>query len=140
MPARARLRDPASVFAALGDETRLRLVSRLSSGGPASISRLTDGSGVTRQAVTKHLRVLADAGLAQRSRRGRETLWRLQPERLDQAQRSLDLIARQWDHALGKLKAFVESPLADADADADAEPTATRPRAAEPRRAPDRSG
>ncbi|MFL5490742.1 MAG: ArsR/SmtB family transcription factor [Gemmatimonadales bacterium] len=136
MPVRARLRDPASVFAALGDATRLGLVSRLSSGGPASISQLTNGSGVTRQAVTKHLRVLADAGLTQRSRRGRETLWRLQPKRLDQAQQSLDLIARQWDHALGKLKAFVESPLADADA----EPTATRPRAAELRRAPDRSG
>lgn len=135
MPARARLRDPASVFAALGDETRLRLVSRLSSGGPASISRLTDGSGVTRQAVTKHLRVLAGAGLAQASRRGRETLWRLQPERLDQAQRSLGLIARQWDHALGKLKAFVESPLADGDAEA----RATRPRPGEQRRAPDRS-
>ena len=135
MPARARLRDPASVFAALGDETRLRLVSRLSSGGPASISRLTAGSGVTRQAVTKHLRVLAGAGLAQASRRGRETLWRLQPERLDQAQRSLDLISRQWDHALGKLKAFVESPLADGDAEA----RATRPRSAEQRRVPDRS-
>ncbi len=135
MPARARLRDPASVFAALGDETRLRLVSRLSSGGPASISRLTDGSGVSRQAVTKHLRVLAGAGLVRARRRGRESLWRLQPERLDEAQRSLDLIARQWDHALGKLKAFVESPLAGGDA----APRTTQPRAGEQRRAPDRS-
>jgi DNA-binding transcriptional ArsR family regulator len=135
LPARARLRDPASVFAALGDETRLRLVSRLSSGGPASISRLTDGSGVTRQAVTKHLRVLARAGLVRARRRGRESLWRLQPERLDEAQRSLDLIARQWDHALSKLKAFVESPLADGDA----APRTTQPRAGEQRRAPDRS-
>jgi DNA-binding transcriptional ArsR family regulator len=135
LPARARLRDPASVFAALGDETRLRLVSRLSSGGPASISRLTDGSGVSRQAVTKHLRVLAGAGLVRARRRGRESLWRLQPERLDEAQRSLDLIARQWDHALSKLKAFVESPLADGDA----APRTTQPRAGEQRRAPDRS-
>jgi DNA-binding transcriptional ArsR family regulator len=135
LPARARLRDPAAVFAALGDETRLRLVSRLSSGGPASISRLTDGSGVTRQAVTKHLRVLARAGLVRARRRGRESLWRLQPERLDEAQRSLDLIARQWDHALSKLKAFVESPLADGDA----APRTTQPRAGEQRRAPDRS-
>jgi DNA-binding transcriptional ArsR family regulator len=127
LPARARLRDPASVFAALGDETRLRLVSRLSSGGPASISRLTDGSGVTRQAVTKHLRVLSRAGLVRARRRGRESLWRLQPERLDEAQRSLDLIARQWDHALSKLKAFVESPLADGDA----APRTTQPRAGE---------
>jgi DNA-binding transcriptional ArsR family regulator len=135
LPARARLRDPAAVFAALGDETRLRLVSRLSSGGPASISRLTDGSGVTRQAVTKHLRVLSRAGLVRARRRGRESLWRLQPERLDEAQRSLDLIARQWDHALSKLKAFVESPLADGDA----APRTTQPRAGEQRRAPDRS-
>ena len=135
MSARTRLRDPASVFAALGDETRLGLVSRLSSGGPASISRLTDGSGVTRQAVTKHLRVLAGAGLVRASRRGRESLWRLQPERLDEAQRSLDLIARQWDHALGQLKAFVESPLADAVAAA----RTTQPRAGKQRRAPDRS-
>jgi DNA-binding transcriptional ArsR family regulator len=127
LPARARLRDPAAVFAALGDETRLRLVSRLSSGGPASISRLTDGSGVTRQAVTKHLRVLSRAGLVRARRRGRESLWRLQPERLDEAQRSLDLIARQWDHALSKLKAFVESPLADGDA----APRTTQPRAGE---------
>jgi DNA-binding transcriptional ArsR family regulator len=127
LPARARLRDPAAVFAALGDETRLRLVSRLSSGGPASISRLTDGSGVTRQAVTKHLRVLAGAGLVRARRRGRESLWRLQPERLDEAQRSLDLIARQWDHALSKLKAFVESPLPDGDA----APRTTQPRAGE---------
>jgi DNA-binding transcriptional ArsR family regulator len=127
LPARARLRDPAAVFAALGDETRLRLVSRLSSGGPASISRLTDGSGVTRQAVTKHLRVLSRAGLVRARRRGRESLWRLQPERLDEAQRSLDLIARQWDHALSKLKAFVESPLPDGDA----APRTTQPRAGE---------
>jgi DNA-binding transcriptional ArsR family regulator len=127
LPARARLRDPAAVFAALGDETRLRLVSRLSSGGPASISRLTDGSGVSRQAVTKHLRVLAGAGLVRARRRGRESLWRLQPERLDEAQRSLGLIARQWDHALSKLKAFVESPLADGDA----APRTTQPRAGE---------
>jgi DNA-binding transcriptional ArsR family regulator len=127
LPARARLRDPAAVFAALGDETRLRLVSRLSSGGPASISRLTDGSGVTRQAVPKHLRVLSRAGLVRARRRGRESLWRLQPERLDEAQRSLDLIARQWDHALSKLKAFVESPLADGDA----APRTTQPRAGE---------
>jgi DNA-binding transcriptional ArsR family regulator len=135
LPTRARLRDPASLFAALGDETRLRLVSRLSSSGPASIRRLTDGSGVTRQAITKHLRVLAGAGLVRATRRGRESVWRLQPERLDEVQRSLDLIARQWDHALGKLKAYVESPLAGGDA----ETRATRPRAAGQRRAPDRS-
>jgi DNA-binding transcriptional ArsR family regulator len=136
LPARARVRHPASIFAALGDETRLRLVSRLSSGGPASISRLTAGSGVSRQAVTKHLRVLAGAGLVRVSRRGRESLWRLHPERLDEAQRSLDLIAKQWDQALGKLKAFVETPLAGGAADEARTPTG---RPAELRRARDRS-
>jgi DNA-binding transcriptional ArsR family regulator len=109
LPARAKVRPTASIFAALGDETRLGLVSRLSHGGPASISRLTAGSGVTRQAVSKHLRVLARAGLVQVSRRGRETLWRLEQQRLDEAQRSLELIGRQWEQSLGKLKAFVES-------------------------------
>jgi DNA-binding transcriptional ArsR family regulator len=106
------VRTPASLFAALGDETRLHLVARLSSGGPASISRLTAGSGVTRQAVAKHLRVLAGAGLVRGTRRGRESVWRLEPKRLDEAQRSLDLISRQWDQSLGKLKLFVESDQA----------------------------
>jgi DNA-binding transcriptional ArsR family regulator len=108
LPGRVRARQPAALFAALGDETRLALVSRLSGGGPASISRLTIGSGVTRQAVRKHLGVLAQAGLVRVSRRGRETLWRLEPERLDEAQRALEVIGKQWDQALGKLSAFVE--------------------------------
>ena len=108
MPGRARIREPAALFAALGDETRLALVSRLSGGGPASLNRLTVGSGVTRQAVRKHLGVLARAGLVRVSRQGRETLWRLEPERLDEAQHSLELIGKQWDQALAKLKAFVE--------------------------------
>ena len=108
LPGRARGRHPAALFAALGDQTRLALVSHLSGGGPASISRLTKGSGITRQAVRKHLGVLARAGLVRVSRKGRETLWRLEPERLDEAQRSLELIGKQWDQALGKLKAFVE--------------------------------
>lgn len=73
-----------------------------------SISRLTAGSGITRQGVTKHLRVLAGAGLVRSSRRGKESLWRVDRQRLEEARRSLDLIARQWDVALGKLKAFVE--------------------------------
>lgn len=98
---------PASVFAALGDENRLRLLGRLSS-GPVSISGLTEGSGITRQGVTKHLRVLAGAGLVRGTRRGKESLWRLERNRLEEARRSLDLISRQWDVALGKLKLFVE--------------------------------
>jgi DNA-binding transcriptional ArsR family regulator len=135
LPARAKLRQPASVFAALGDETRLGLVSRLSSGGPASITRLTAGSGVSRQAVTKHLRVLAGAGLVRVRRQGRESLWRLDPERLDEAQQSLDLIAKQWGQALSKLKAFVETgPGRDAAAISPARP------ATEQQRRGDRSG
>ena len=71
--------DAAPVFAALGDETRLRLVARLSSEGPLSIAQLTRGGQVTRQAVTKHLHVLADAGVARSRRRGRERIWELEP-------------------------------------------------------------
>jgi DNA-binding transcriptional ArsR family regulator len=98
----------APVFAALGDENRLRLLARLSSGEPMSISRLTAGSGITRQGVTKHLRVLAGAGLVRSSRRGKESLWRLERRRLEEARRSLELISRQWDESLSKLKLFVE--------------------------------
>jgi DNA-binding transcriptional ArsR family regulator len=102
------LRRSAPVFAALGDGTRLRLVSRLIAEGPASITRLTEGAGVTRQAVTKHLRVLEGAGLARGVRRGRERQWELQPEQLQEARRALDVISRQWDEVLLRLRAFVE--------------------------------
>ena len=98
----------APLFAALGDETRLALVTRLSAGGLVSVTRLTAGSGVSRQAVSKHLRVLAGAGLVRGSRRGRESLWRLEPRRLDEARRSLDHLSRQWDEALDRLRMFVE--------------------------------
>jgi DNA-binding transcriptional ArsR family regulator len=102
-----RRRTPAPVFAALGDENRLRLLARLSS-GPLSISRLTAGSGISRQGVTKHLRVLEGAGLVRGTRKGKESLWYLERRRLEEARRSLDLISQQWDQALGKLKRFVE--------------------------------
>jgi DNA-binding transcriptional ArsR family regulator len=108
LPQRRRASTPAPVFAALGDETRLRLLARLGSGEPMSISRLTAGSGITRQGVTKHLRVLAGAGLVRSDRRGKESLWRLERNRLEDARRSLELISRQWDVSLGKLKLFVE--------------------------------
>jgi len=110
LPQRHRAATPAPVFAALGDENRLRLLARLGSGEPMSISRLTDGSGITRQGVTKHLQVLAGAGLIRGSRRGKESLWRLERRRLDEARRSLDLISRQWNESLGRLKLFVEEP------------------------------
>jgi len=104
----AALRKGAPLFAALGDATRLAIVERLCKGGPASIASLTDGSGVTRQAVTKHLRVLAGAGIVKVERSGRESSWRLVPERLDDARTSLDQISHQWDMALTRLRAFVE--------------------------------
>ena len=103
------LRASAPIFAALGDGTRLRIVGRLSADGPTSIARLTEGAGVTRQAVAKHLRVLSDAGLVRGEYVGRESIWALQRQQLNHARQALDAIEAQWDRALGKLKAFVES-------------------------------
>ena len=99
----------APIFAALGDETRLRLVGRLCDGGPQSIARLTRGSAVTRQAVTKHLLVLAGAGLVASVRQGRESRWALEPERLAVARRYLDLISEQWTQRLEALARHLES-------------------------------
>ena len=104
----AGLARAGPVFAALGDETRLAVVARLCSGGPQSITRLTTGSAVTRQAITKHLNVLAGAGLVRDRRRGRERIWELDTKRLDDAGRWLDQISKRWDEALGRLKKFVE--------------------------------
>jgi DNA-binding transcriptional ArsR family regulator len=98
----------AHVFAALGDETRLRLVARLTSGEPLSISQLSTGTRMTRQAVTKHLHVLEKVGVAKGHRRGREQLWQLNPAQLREAERRLDRIAGQWEDALARLKASVE--------------------------------
>jgi DNA-binding transcriptional ArsR family regulator len=98
----------APVFAALGDETRLSLVTRLGNGGPLSIARLTEDTRVTRQAVTKHLEVLERAGLVRGERQGRERLWVVDGQKLDEARRYLDQISEQWDHALQRLAAFVE--------------------------------
>ncbi len=102
-----KLKDAAPLFAALGDETRLTLVARLCA-GPGSIKQLTTGSSVTRQAITKHLQVLAGAGLVKDVRRGREHIWEFEAERLAEAHRCLEEISRQWDAALGRLKKFVE--------------------------------
>ena len=103
-----RRNSRALVFAALGDEIRLRLVVRLSDAGPLSITRLTSGSHVTRQAIAKHLRVMEQAGLVRGTRRGRERIWQLERQRLDDVRHYLDLIARQWDDALVRLRDFVE--------------------------------
>ena len=98
----------APLFAALGDPTRLGLVARLCAGGPQSTSGLTAGSGVTRQAVTKHLHALASAGLVRSRRQGRERRWQLEPKPLARARAALESIAAQWDDALGRLAAFIE--------------------------------
>lgn len=99
----------AGVFAALGDPTRLQLVSLLCAGGLLSIAQLTTSTDLTRQAVTKHLQVLADAGLVRDLKVGRERRWQLAPERIAEARQSLEVIGRQWEAALGRLKRFVES-------------------------------
>jgi DNA-binding transcriptional ArsR family regulator len=98
----------APIFAALGDEARLRIVFRLCDDGPMSIARLTVGSKITRQAITKHLRVMEEAGLVQCKRNGRESIWQLEQRRLREARHYLDLISKQWDDALGRLRKFVE--------------------------------
>src|SRR5260370_27635634 len=98
----------APMFAALGDETRLVLMARLSSDGPLSITQLTAGSAVTRQAITKHLNVLAGAGLVSDVRRGRERVWEFEPKQVEAARTYLEHVSRRWDEALARLKIFVE--------------------------------
>jgi len=104
----AAVRANAAVFAALGDETRLAVLARLCEGRPQSIARLTEGTELTRQAITKHLRVLAAVGVVRSMRSGRESLFELEPRRLAAARDYLDQVSRQWDAALARLKAFVE--------------------------------
>jgi len=106
--AAANLAKAAPIFAALADETRLRIVARLCGKGPLSIVRLAHGARVSRQAITKHLRALEQAGLARSSREGRESIWELRTKRLSEVRRYLDQISHDWDAALGRLRAFVE--------------------------------
>jgi DNA-binding transcriptional ArsR family regulator len=98
----------ASTFAALGDATRLHVVSRLAREGPLSITALAEDVDVTRQAVTKHLQVLADAGLVRSEWRGRKRMWELRTRELHKARRALDAISARWDKALERLRAMVE--------------------------------
>ena len=100
--------EAVPVFAALADPTRLRLLGRLSVDGPLSITRLSEGTGVTRQAITRHLDALGEAGLVRNARRGRERVFELDLKRLEKAKRYLDQVAAQWDEAADRLKAFVE--------------------------------
>jgi DNA-binding transcriptional ArsR family regulator len=104
----ARRRHYAPIFAALGDETRLALVARLSEGEPRSISQLTEGTRLTRQAVTKHLRVLEGARIVRSVRAGRESLFELDPAPIRQVGDFADAVSEQWGQALSRLKAFVE--------------------------------
>jgi DNA-binding transcriptional ArsR family regulator len=107
-----RLAGAAVLFAALGDETRMALLQRLSDGGPASISVLADRFDVTRQGVTKHLNVLAAAGIIEGRREGREHVWAINPARFADARRCLDIIERRWDDALVRLKDHIENDRA----------------------------
>ncbi len=106
--ARSAPDDPAQIFAALGDETRLQIVARLSNGQSRSITQLTHGLGLTRQGVTKHLRVLEEAGLVSSIRVGRESQFAFAPEPFARARSYLDAVSLQWDDALTRLQAFVE--------------------------------
>jgi len=103
-----KVAEAVPVFAALADATRLGLLGRLSVEGPLSITRLSEGTGVTRQAITRHLYALGGAGLVRHARRGRERVWDLDLKRLEKAKQYLDRIAAQWDAAADRLKAFLE--------------------------------
>lgn len=102
--------DPAPIFAALGDPTRLSLLGRLSGGEHLSIRALSADTRLTRQAVTKHLRVLENAGLVTGVRVGRESRFAYRPEPVDAARAYLDAVSLQWDEALQRLRALVEAP------------------------------
>jgi DNA-binding transcriptional ArsR family regulator len=101
--------NPAPVFAALGDETRLEIVARLCKHGPLSISRLTDGTRISRQGITKHLDALSAAGVVRSERAGRERIWQIETKQLAEARGYLDRISVQWDAVIERLRLFVEN-------------------------------
>jgi DNA-binding transcriptional ArsR family regulator len=100
---------PAPIFAALGDDTRLAVIDRLGTAGPQSIVALTAGTALTRQAMTKHLHVLARAGLVSDTRAGRERIWELVPAPLATARTYLEHAAARWDARIARLRALVET-------------------------------
>ena len=106
-----RLRITAPIFAALGDPIRLAMVSRLCAAGPLPTIRLKQATSVSRQAITKHLRLLEDAGLVKSERSGRDRLWRIETRRLTEVRRYLDQISSQWDATLERLRKFVEEDM-----------------------------
>jgi DNA-binding transcriptional ArsR family regulator len=103
------LRQRASIFAALGDQTRLTVLARLSNGQSQSIARLTAGTRLSRQAMTKHLGVLARAGIVRSTRVGRESLYRFEPQPIAEALNYLEQVSARWDDALARLKHHLES-------------------------------
>jgi len=104
----AKRRTHALVFAALGDPTRLSLIAKLCGRQPHSIAQLTDGSRLTRQAITKHLRVLESAGIVHSVRLGRESRFEFDPQPIEAIKEYLDFVSEQWDQALGRLRSLVE--------------------------------
>lgn len=100
----------AAIFAALGDETRLSMLAKLAKGQPQSISRLTSDTSLSRQAVSRHLRVLEEAGIVESVRVGRESRFQFLPDSMTDANRYLELVSRQWDEALDRLRLLVEAP------------------------------
>jgi len=104
----AKRQSRAPVFAALGDEMRLALIAKLCSGEPYSISQLTRGSKLTRQAITKHLRVLERVGIVHSIRTGRESRFEFDPQPIEGMKDYLNLVSQRWDQALSRLKRFVE--------------------------------
>lgn len=106
--AQAHCPDPAPIFAALGDGTRLSLLAKLSDGQARSIATLSADTDLTRQAITKHLRVLENAGLVSSARAGRESRFTFRPEPIAEVRSYLDLVSGQWDDALSRLRVFVE--------------------------------
>jgi DNA-binding transcriptional ArsR family regulator len=106
---RVELKGRASVFAALGDETRLSLVGKLSKGPPQSISRLAEDSTLTRQAITKHLRVLEGAGVVRSVRVGRKNIFEFRQEPLKELKAYLERVSDEWEDTLARLNSFVEN-------------------------------
>jgi DNA-binding transcriptional ArsR family regulator len=106
MAAKPQSRVP--LFVALGDETRLSLVAKLCGGQPYSISQLTRGSKLTRQAITKHLRVLESVGIVHSVRSGRRSLFEFDPDPIGELNKYLNFVSEQWDRTLSRLRSFVE--------------------------------
>jgi DNA-binding transcriptional ArsR family regulator len=99
----------ASVFDALGDPHRLRILTRLCGTGPASTLQVAHELPLSRQAATKHLHVLEAAGLISSRKHGRERVWTVQQQQLAAAADHLTMLSRRWDRALDRLRAFVEA-------------------------------